>query len=59
MTKQLGGLQPTDPPTDTDLWAFELGKAGLTEEAVQRGPRQAGDKQALDSRGGLRTLNPS
>lgn len=47
MTKQPGGLQPTDPPTDTDPWAFELGKAGLTEEAVQRGPRQAGDKQRL------------
>ena len=35
------------------------GKAGPTEEGAPRGPRQAGDKQALDSRGGLRTLNPS
>ena len=35
------------------------GKAGLAEESAPRGPRQAGDKQALDSRGGLRTLNPS
>ena len=35
------------------------GKAGLAEEGAPRGPRQAGDKQALDSRGGLRTLNRS
>lgn len=47
------------PPTDPDQCTFELRNAHLTGEAALKGPRQAGDKQGLDSRGGLRTLNLS
>lgn len=46
-------------PTNPDPCVSELRKAVLTKETALRGPRQASDKQGLDSRGGLRTLNPS
>lgn len=37
-TKQPSGSQPTDYPAHPGLWAFELTKAGLGEEAALRGP---------------------
>lgn len=56
--KQPGGLQ-VQGPFHSDPYAFELGKADRTGKAAPRGPRQVGDKQWLDSRGGLRTANLS
>lgn len=54
-----GDSRSRAPSTDSDLYAFELGKADRTGKATLRGPRQVGDKQWLDSRGGLRTVNLS
>lgn len=54
-----GDSRSRTPSTDLDLYAFGLRKADRTGKAAPRGPRKVGDKQRLDSRGGLRTVNLS